>query len=215
MNYVDYESAWSTLHGEAQPSAMIRVWLRFMFVITTPLLRISPNTVTLGSGLFAVGLAALARESALYWLVAIGIFLLGILDGVDGVLAVRRNQVTAWGAFLDSIIDRLVDVAIAVMLVAAGADPLAVMIAVTLTLVHEYMRARAASVGYRLIGVVSVAEKPTRIILGLIAFTACSVVPGRADVFTTISAWVWLLLALIGVTQLFVSYRKSLQAKST
>lgn len=212
VKYVDYESAWSTLHGEAQPSAMIRLWLRFMFVITTPLLRISPNTVTLGSGLFAVGLAALAREPAFFWLVAIGIFLLGILDGVDGVLAVRRNQVTQWGAFLDSMVDRVVDVAIAAMLVFAGADPLVVMIAATLTLVHEYMRARASSVGYRMVGVVSVAEKPTRIILGVIAFTACSVVSGHAAAFTTISAWVWLWLALIGLSQLFVTYRKALRA---
>ena len=211
MKYLDYESAWSTLHGEAKPSAMIRLWLRFMFVVTTPLLRISPNTVTLSSGLFAIGLATLSREPAFYWLVAIGIFLLGILDGVDGVLAVRRNQVTQWGAFLDSMVDRVVDVAIAAMLVFAGADALVVLIAVTLTLVHEYMRARAASVGYRLVGVVSVAEKPTRIILGVVAFTACSVVPGHAPAFTTISAWVWLWLAFIGVTQLFTSYRKALR----
>lgn len=212
VKYVDYESAWSTLHGQAQPSAMIRMWLRFMFVITTPLIRISPNTITLSSGIFAIGLAGLARVPAGYWLVALGIFLLGILDGIDGVLAVRRNQVTQWGAFLDSMIDRVVDVSIAVMLVFAGADPLVVMIAVTLTLVHEYMRARAASVGYRLIGVVSVAEKPTRIILGMIAFTACSVVTGHAKSFSTICAWVWLGLALIGLTQLFVAYRKALRS---
>jgi len=212
VKYVDYESAWSTLHGEAQPSAMIRTWLRFMYLITTPLLRISPNTITLSSGVFAIGLAALARVPAFYWVVAVGIFLLGILDGVDGVLAVRRNQVTQWGAFLDSLIDRVVDVAIGAMLVIAGADPLVVLIAVTFTLVHEYMRARAASVGYRLVGVVSVAEKPTRIILGLVAFTACSVVTGHAETFTTISAWVWLWLAFIGLTQLFASYRKALRS---
>ncbi len=212
VKYVDYESAWSTLHGQAQPSGMIRMWLRFMFVITTPLMRISPNTITLSSGLFAIGLAGLARVPAWYWLVALGIFLLGILDGVDGVLAVRRNQVTQWGAFLDSMIDRVVDVAIAVTLLFAGADPLVVMIAATLTLVHEYMRARAASVGYRLIGVVSVAEKPTRIILGIVAFTACSLVTGHAESFSTICAWVWLGLAFIGLTQLFVAYRKVLSS---
>lgn len=191
---------------------MIRMWLRLMFVITTPLLRFSPNAVTLGGGIFAVGLAVLARVPAFYWAIAVGILLLGILDGVDGVLAVRRNQVTQWGAFLDSMVDRLVDVAIAVMLVFAGASPLVVLIAVTLTLVHEYMRARAASVGYRLVGVVSVCEKPTRIILGVVAFTACSVVTGHAESFATISAWVWLWLAFIGITQLFASYRKALRA---
>lgn len=212
VRYVDYESAWSTLHGEAQPSRMIRTWLRFMFVITTPLLRISPNAITLSTGVFAVALAALARVPAFYWLVAIGILVLGILDGVDGVLAVRRNQVTQWGAFLDSMIDRVVDVAIAVMLVFAGASPVVVLIAVTLTLVHEYMRARAASVGYRLVGIVSVAEKPTRIILGLISFTSFSVVRGHAESFSTICAWVWLWIAFIGLTQLFATYRKALRA---
>lgn len=215
VRYVDYESAWSTLHGEAQPSPMIRTWLRFMFIVTTPLLRISPNSITLSSGVFAVGLASLARVPALYWLVALGIFLLGILDGVDGVLAVRRNQVTQWGSFLDSVVDRVVDVCIGVMLVFAGASPLVVFIAVTLTLVHEYMRARAASVGYRLVGIVTVAEKPTRIILGVIAFTACSVVRGHAESFSTTSAWVWLWLAFIGLTQLFATYRKALKAEQS
>jgi CDP-diacylglycerol--glycerol-3-phosphate 3-phosphatidyltransferase len=169
----------------------------------------------LSSGVFAIGLASVARVPALYWLLALGIFLLGILDGVDGVLAVRRNQVTQWGSFLDSVVDRVVDVCIGVMLVSAGASPLVVFIAVTLTLVHEYMRARAASVGYRLVGIVTVAEKPTRIILGVIAFTACSVVRGHAESFSTISAWVWLWLAFIGLTQLFATYRKALKAEQS
>jgi CDP-diacylglycerol--glycerol-3-phosphate 3-phosphatidyltransferase len=213
VRYVDYESAWSALHGQAQPNGLIRVWLRFMFVITTPLLRLSPNFVTLTSGIFAVVLAGIARTPSLYWLVAAGIFALGVFDGVDGVIAVRTNRVTQWGAFLDSLMDRVVDVAIAAMFVIAGAHPIVVLVAGTATLIHEYMRARAASVGYRLIGAVTVAEKPTRMILAVVAFTACAVSKSQTRAFMNISSWVWLVIAAIGLGQLSMAYRKGLRAK--
>ena len=212
MKYADYESAWVALHGQAQPTGLIRIWLRLMFAITTPLVRVSPNAVTLSSGVLALGLLAASQLPSLYWLIAIGIFMLGLLDGIDGVLAVRRNAVTAWGGFLDSMMDRVVDVAILTMLVIAGANPIVTLIAGTLTLVHEYMRTRAASVGYRLIGKVTVAEKPTRIILGVVAFTACAIVPSKSQTFMEICAWAWLWIAFIGFSQLFVVYRKELRA---
>ncbi|NBY15776.1 MAG: CDP-alcohol phosphatidyltransferase family protein [Actinobacteria bacterium] len=212
MEYADYESAWVSLHGQAQPTGLIRIWLRLMFLITTPLIRVRPNAVTLSSGVLALALVAASPAADLYWVIAVGIFVLGLLDGIDGVLAVRRNAVTEWGGFLDSMMDRVVDVAILAMLLIAGADPIVTLIAGTLTLVHEYMRTRAASVGYRRIGKVTIAEKPTRIILGVIAFTACAIAPSQTQAFMDICAWAWLWLAFIGFTQLFALYRRELRA---
>jgi len=208
---VDYEAAWSSLHGQAQPTPLIRSWLRFMYVVTTPLTKVSPNRVTISGGVLALILMYVATFPQAYWLVACGILLLGILDGVDGVIAVRTGNITNWGAFLDSLVDRIVDCSIAVMLLAAGASLPVTLIALSLTLVHEYMRARAASVGYRLIGIVTVAEKPTRIILGVIPFVACSLFVGHAMTFMTITVWVWLALATLAVVQLMSVYRRALR----
>ena len=214
MQYLEYESAWSKLHGDAEPSSLIRLWLKFMFKVTSLLLRFTPNFITLFSGLLAIGLVALTQYTELYLLVALGIFLLGVLDGVDGALAVRRNLVSNWGSFLDSLVDRLVDVAILVILVQLGANPVLAVIAGTVTLIHEYMRARAASVGFALIGKITVAEKPTRIILGFVALIAIAYDSSRAQTFAQISCWVWLVLASIGFAQLFVVYRRELKTAS-
>ena len=182
-----------------------------MYIVTTPLTKVSPNRVTISGGVLALILMYVATFPQAYWLVACGILLLGILDGVDGVIAVRTGNITNWGAFLDSLVDRIVDCAIAVMLLAAGASLPVTLVALSLTLVHEYMRARAASGGYRLIGIVTVAEKPTRIILGVIPFVACSLFVGHAVTFMTVTAWVWLALATLAVVQLFSVYRRALR----
>ena len=211
VKYVDYELAWSSLHGQAQPTRMIRLWLKVMFVLTTPIRKVSPNTITISAGVFAFLLMYIATKPQFYWFVALGIFLLGVLDAIDGVIAVRTGKTSSWGAFLDSFVDRIVDAAIAVALILAGASLSVTIIALTMTLVHEYMRARASSVGYRLIGIVTVAEKPTRIIIGMIAFIAASLVTSRAQQFMTITAWVWCVLATFAVIQLFSVYRRALR----
>ena len=212
VKYIDYEAAWSSLHGQAQPTRMIRLWLRIMYIVTTPLLKVSPNVITTGGGVFAFALMYIATVPSLYWFVALGIFLLGLFDGFDGVIAVRTGKVSNWGAFLDAFVDRIVDTAIAVALIAAGASLPVVLVALTMTLILEYMRARAASVGFKLIGIITVCEKPTRIILGVIGFTAVSLDTGHVSTFMTITASVWCGLALLAVAQLFAVYRRELRS---
>ena len=211
VKYVDYEAAWSSLHGSAQPTRLVRIWLQIMYLVTTPLIKFSPNHITVFAGALACLVMYVASVPALYWLVAVLILLLGVLDSIDGVIAVRTGKVTQWGTFLDSFVDRIVDVAIAVALFVAGAPLEVTLLALTMTLVHEYMRARAASVGYKHIGIVTVAEKPTRILLGVIAFSALSVAPGHNSTFLAICAWVWLGLASLALAQLFAVYRRKLR----
>ncbi|MBU6347975.1 MAG: CDP-alcohol phosphatidyltransferase family protein [Actinomycetales bacterium] len=211
MQYPEYELAWSKLHGDAKPTGLIKFWLRFVFALTGPLSRVSPNAVTVFGALLAAGLVWSAQFASLYLLVAVGIFLLGVIDGLDGALAVRRNQVSAWGSFIDSIVDRFVDVALLAILVVLGADPILAIIAGTVTLVHEYMRARAASVGFSDIGKVTIAEKPTRMILGFVAVVACAIAPATRQNFAQICAGVWLAIAVVGAIQLVLVYRKVLK----
>lgn len=72
---------------------------------------ISPNLLTVIGTLISLGSAtafAFGRFALGGWLIAAG----GLFDLVDGVVARRHGTATAFGAFLDSTMDRLADMAI-------------------------------------------------------------------------------------------------------
>jgi len=79
-------------------------------------------------------------------------------------------------------------------------------------LVHEYMRARAQGVGYLEVGLISVAEKPVRVILGFVGMLLAAISPFDSDVWTTLAGLAWLVVGVIGVGQLFWHFRKVLRA---
>jgi len=77
--------------------------------------KISPNAITLLT--FLLGLAsALILAQGLYIIGGLMVFLVSMLDGVDGELARLRGKITAFGGFLDSILDRYVDIMIIIAL---------------------------------------------------------------------------------------------------
>ncbi|HEU4572227.1 MAG TPA: CDP-alcohol phosphatidyltransferase family protein [Candidatus Limnocylindrales bacterium] len=129
---------------------------------------ISPNAVTV-VGFLGTCLAAVA--AATQWWLAAGILVLafGIFDLFDGAVARATGTVSAFGAFLDSTLDRtgenLVLGGIAVGCAAAGFDlgvALAVL-AMAFASVVTYTRARAEAVGLR--GDVGIAPRPERLVL--------------------------------------------------
>ena len=209
MTFEEYLARWSRTHGDAQATALIRVWLRFAFSCATPFVRMNANVITCVGGVLALSLATLSvviQPSA--WLLAATIFILGLLDSIDGIVAIRSGQTTPQGGFLDSVIDRIVDASIAVMLWSFGAPLAIILIALTLTLVHEYMRARASGLGFTDIGIVTLSEKPTRIAIGVMFFLAVSFYPRLTNELLLIASYTWLAVAAIGFIQLAVTYRK-------
>lgn len=75
--------------------------------------RITPNQITVASGLLGIAAAPLIALGYLYEAVAL-LFISGILDCTDGDLARARGQVTRYGAYLDHMMDRWVDGALVV-----------------------------------------------------------------------------------------------------
>ena len=87
---------------------------RFSSAITKAIVKhgigITPNQVSVIS--FAIAAAALpAYVAGLAWLAGILLQLGSIVDGVDGELARARGISSPRGAFLDSMLDRLADIA--------------------------------------------------------------------------------------------------------
>ncbi|HEU4671914.1 MAG TPA: CDP-alcohol phosphatidyltransferase family protein [Candidatus Limnocylindrales bacterium] len=129
---------------------------------------ISPNALTVAG--FA-GVCVAALTAAFQWWLAAGVLLLafGIFDLFDGAVARATGRVSAFGAFLDSTLDRtgenLVLAGIAVGCATAG-FPVGVALAalaMAFASVVTYARARAEAVGLK--GEVGIAPRPERLVL--------------------------------------------------
>jgi CDP-diacylglycerol--glycerol-3-phosphate 3-phosphatidyltransferase len=72
---------------------------------------INPNALTVIGTAVSIGAGAAFAMGSFGW-GAIGILVGGIFDLVDGVIARKHGTATAFGAFLDSTLDRLSDMAI-------------------------------------------------------------------------------------------------------
>jgi CDP-diacylglycerol--glycerol-3-phosphate 3-phosphatidyltransferase len=130
-------------------------------------LRLRPNHLTL-CGLGVSVVTAIAFATGQPRTAGVLLILAGLFDYFDGTLARISGQVTPFGAFLDSVIDRYSDMAILLgILVACGSTGrtravVATMIALVGTVMVSYTKARAESIGVRCD--VGFMERPERMI---------------------------------------------------
>ncbi len=137
---------------------------------------LSPNFWT-GIGIvFAFASAIAYGLNIEFALIIGGMFLLvsGFFDIVDGQVARVTNKSTKQGAFLDSVFDKIAEVAIFLGILIGGyAEPYLVLLAITLSLLVSYARARAESFGIKLQGI-GIGERAERLlviaIIGMIGF---------------------------------------------
>lgn len=111
-----------------------------------------------------------------------GILLLvsGFFDVVDGQVARATKKTSKKGGFLDSVFDKIAEVAIFLgILVGNFAEPFLVFLAITLSLLVSYTRSRAESLGVKLQGI-GIGERAERLlviaIIGMIGFMQYAVI---------------------------------------
>lgn len=167
--------------------------------------RISAHTVTIvGVGAAALAVAASIPGSRWPLLAAVLILLSAVLDGVDGAVAVIGGTGSRWGYVLDTVADRCSDLCFLGSAFLLGA-PAPVLIAVgTLTLLQESARARATGVGLREVGILTVWERPSRVVTALVVAVGSGVFVDRAAFVATMGGSVALVLSIIGFGQLMV-----------
>jgi len=130
----------------------------------------SPNFWTSVGFAFAIA-SAVAYASAdigiMFAALYGGILLLisGFFDIVDGSVARATKQISRKGAFLDSTLDKVAEVVVFLGILYGGlADAKMVLIALGLSLLVSYARARAESLGIELKGV-GVGERAERLLV--------------------------------------------------
>jgi CDP-diacylglycerol--glycerol-3-phosphate 3-phosphatidyltransferase len=210
----DYLAAWSRWHGGAgTDGVLVRGWLSLAYALARLSARLSPLAAT-ALGLLAATAAVLPARAGGPWLLAAGVLvgLSGLLDSLDGALAIATGRASRRGFVLDSVVDRLTEVAYSAALWAAGAPGWLAVSFGALCWLPDYLRARAGQAGVSETGSLSVWERPTRIILtGLTLVGAGALAAFGADrAVVTGGAAVGTALGAVAVVQLGFSLRRML-----
>lgn len=210
-----YLDRWQELHAGYDPrtSPLVHGWLTVVHAVARPLARLGvpPDAVTmlgLAVSAFVVWLAALGGRWVVLAAVVAG--LSGLVDSLDGAVAVMTGRATRFGAVLDSVVDRGSDVLYLLALWFVGAPTWACVLAGVLVLTQEYARARATAVGMDDIGVVTIGERPTRVIVVAMFLLAAGIYPSEAMLWASLGAYVSCGVAAIALVQLLVVVRRRL-----
>lgn len=206
---------WSDLHEGIDPGSLpfVRRWLSLTFTLARPIAEggVAPWAVTLLGLAAAGGVPCVAIAGGRWPVLAAGLVLAsGLLDGLDGPVAVLTDRVTSWGAWLDAVCDRLADAAYGVALWVLGAPAWLAVLWVGLGLLSEYARARAQALLSGPLDVVSVGERPTRVIVAVVPLLAGGLVPSRASDAALVGAGIGAATAAVGLVQVVLAVRRRL-----
>ncbi|MBZ5536210.1 MAG: CDP-alcohol phosphatidyltransferase family protein [Acidobacteriia bacterium] len=167
-------------------------WIIDRIVYVLSLLRISPNMLTIVGLLINFYAAYLFAEDRFVAAGGVVIFA-GLFDMLDGQVARLTNRVSAFGAFLDSVIDRYSDVVLFIGLLIYYARVrrffYVVLVAIVMagSVMVSYTRARAESLIPQC--KVGFLERPERIVLIIIG-----------ALFNRMAAVLWVIAVLSNVT---------------
>jgi CDP-diacylglycerol--glycerol-3-phosphate 3-phosphatidyltransferase len=210
------------LHGGFDPRRgpkLVRRWQRLAFAASRGLHRLglAPSTVTT-IGLvcsFAVPVAVLPGGPWVF-LAATLVLVSALADSADSGVAVLSGRTTGLGSWYDAVADRCAEIAWLVALWLLGGLGPVVAACGFLALLHEYARSRAALAGMPGVGAITVAERPTRVLVVVAAMllgAAGGVVSARlAAGIVTVALAVWLVLGLIGAARLLGAIRAALRS---
>jgi CDP-diacylglycerol--glycerol-3-phosphate 3-phosphatidyltransferase len=213
-----YFDRWQALHGGYDPrtgSVWLRGWLTMVYAIARPLARrgVQPDVITLSSVWLGLLVLVLAEVGGRWWIAAGWVMVAsGLFDTLDGCVAVLEDRTTRWGYVLDSAVDRVNDALYLLAVVAVGCPPeLAVGLGFCFFFM-EYLRARAGNAGGDEVGRVTMAERPTRVIVLSPSIHFSGVFLGLSDVLSVVGPSLLMAMTVISIGQLGVAVRRQLLA---
>ena len=171
----DHVRAWADLHRTTVPTGFVGAWLRTAGAVGRRLAAagVSPNALTVAALLAALAAVPLATVDG--WIgpaaACLAVTVSGLLDALDGAVAVQARRATKVGFLLDSALDRLADAALPAALALAWGRPPAAQLAVAATGAAwwlEYVRARATLAAPDDPQSATPGERPTRIVLNAV-----------------------------------------------
>ena len=204
-----YFVRWQIQHRapDIDPTApgLLHGFLVVTYRLALPLARagVSPNLLT-GWGLWLAGWVPVLASGRTFALVAAALLVVvsAVTDGVDGAVAALTDRATPAGFVLDSVADRIADGLMIGALFAVGGAPWAGVAAGCGVLALEYTRARAGNAGIGEVGIVTVGERPTRVIAVVFCLVGAAARRPSASAIATGSLVVIALASTVGLGQL-------------
>lgn len=217
----DPVAGWSRLHGEdVSGNRLVVGWLKLVHAIARNRMvsAVHPDIWSASGIVCAAGAVGAAWAGGLWTVAALVLVVLtGVLDGLDGAVALRTGRARPLGAVVDAVADRVTDLCLVLVLLVLGAEAWWCAVLAAVVMLHEYARARAQGVGMTSAGAVTVAERPTRIIIVAIgctgAWLAPAGTPGTGWGWGTVCVVIWLGCALAGGVQLVAGIRRALTGR--
>lgn len=214
---------WSEVHAGIDPAGnrVVGWWLAGMRALAGPLARrgVAPDVVTFLGLWFATAVLLVSSAGGRWLLVAAVLLVAGsVADGLDGTVAVLCGRDSRWGGVLDAMVDRVADVllvaSLAVVAWRAGVPPVRAggsgAAAVVGLFLLEYLRARAGQAGGHL-QVVTVGERPARLVLVGVALWSGGLLPERAGAIAEVGNWAVAAVSVVGLAQLLPAVRRRLR----
>jgi phosphatidylglycerophosphate synthase len=213
-----YLDRWSRAHGgyDVRSSRPTMAWLRLAHGLAAPLARrgIPATWVTAVGGVGAVAVGPVAALGGRWALLAAAlVVVVAVLDGIDGAVAELTDGSSAWGQVLDQLVDRIGDLSMIAGLWALGAPGPLCAGAAVLTLLDESIRSSAGAAGMVEIGVVSIPERPARLLIGGFSLAAAGLVPSVAGLLVTIGGGLWVIVTAAATVQLVINVRRRLRGQ--
>ncbi len=169
-------------------------------------LGVDPNHLTILGLAFGI-LAGWAFAQHVYWVAFIALILTGFMDMLDGGVARAGGFSSDQGAFLDSVVDRIADVAIITGIILgfqSTFDQLMGILLLGSTFSISYVRARGEGLGVNLSGI-GLMERAERM---LFLFAGALVAALWGEVALAITVYTLLILTVITVIhRFFRAYR--------
>jgi phosphatidylglycerophosphate synthase len=216
----EHAAIWQRLHHapDVDPYAnpLQRAFMAVTYFLATPLAKrgVQPDALTL-VGLWVAGLTAMLGWQGNRWPIAAGLILVAssFLDGVDGAVAGLTDRSSFRGGILDSVVDRLAEVLFVAAIVLAGARSAFGVVAVSAVVLHEYTRSKwayaAMQSGQSEVGLITIGERPTRVIGCAVALIAMGIAPQHRQFVGEWSLVIVAIATMVGWLQLvrFLSKR--------
>jgi phosphatidylglycerophosphate synthase len=213
-----YFARWKVQHHapDVEPGEMafVRQTLAIAYRASKPLARFGaqPDVLTLW-GLWLAGAVVVAAQAGGRWSLAAAAITVAsaMTDAIDGCVAALTDRATRFGYVLDSVADRIADVALLVALVAVGGRAEAAAAAGAALGLLEYTRARAGNAGLGEVAVVTVGERPTRVVVTVFSLVGAGLHVSRAADFGVFGLVVTAAVSAVGLVQLLVVVHRRLR----
>jgi len=202
---MNFDERWQAHHSgvAVDRNIWVKGWLK---VIVTPAkvlakLKVAPSFLTFVGLIFAgltIWVSSFGLSRSALVVCAFLVFVSSYFDGLDGAVAILRDRVSTFGSKLDRAADRLTEIAWVIVLALFGCPAWLAIAALLATWGYELLRWQRSK---KALLPVTVGERPVRVVITVMFLIAAAVLFGWAIWWVSAAAVGWVVVALLGATQ--------------